>query len=81
VAADPESETVRIVRDAECGIVLPPGRPELVAEAIRDAIAGLYPLAEMGARGREYVEREADQEIAFERYRRVVAESVASRSR
>jgi putative colanic acid biosynthesis glycosyltransferase WcaI len=81
VAADVESETVRIVRDAECGIVLPPGRPELVAETIRDAIAGAYPLEAMGVRGRAYVEREADQEIAFERYRRVVAESVASRSR
>jgi putative colanic acid biosynthesis glycosyltransferase WcaI len=81
VAADVESETVRIVLDAACGIVLPPGRPELVAETIRDAIAGAYPLEAMGVRGRAYVEREADQEIAFERYRRVVAESVASRSR
>jgi putative colanic acid biosynthesis glycosyltransferase WcaI len=81
VAADAESETVRIVREAECGIVLPPGRPELVAETIRDAIAGSYPLDAMGVRGRAYVEREADREIAFERYRRVVAESVASRSR
>jgi glycosyltransferase involved in cell wall biosynthesis len=81
VAADAESETVRIVREAQCGIVLPPGRPELVAGTIRDAIAGMHPLDEMGVRGRAYVEREADRQIAFERYRRVVAESVASRSR
>ncbi len=81
VAADPESETVHIVRDAGCGIVLPPGRPELVAGAIRDAIAGLHPLDEMGARGRAYVVQEADREIAFERYRRVVSEAVASRAR
>jgi glycosyltransferase involved in cell wall biosynthesis len=81
VAADPESETVRIVREAGCGIVLPPGRPELVAGAIRDAIAGTIPLGELGARGRAYVEREADCEIAFERYRRVVSEAAASRLR
>ena len=81
VAADPESETLRIARETGCGIVVPPGRPELVADAIRDAAAGVYPLAEMGARGREYVEREADREIAFERYRLVVAEAVGSRAR
>jgi glycosyltransferase involved in cell wall biosynthesis len=81
VAADEDSETVRIVRETGCGLVVPPGRPVLVAEAIRDAIDGLHPLDEMGARGRAYVEREADREIAFERYRRVVAETVASRSR
>ncbi len=81
VAADPESETVRIARETGCGIVLPPGSPVLVAGAIRDAATGVYPLAEMGARGREYVEREADQEIAFERYRRVVADAVCSSSR
>ena len=81
VSADEDSETVRIVRESECGLVVPPGRAVLVAGAIRDAIAGLHPLEEMGARGREYVEREADREIAFERYRRVVSEAVASRAR
>jgi colanic acid biosynthesis glycosyl transferase WcaI len=81
VSADPESETVRIVRESECGLVVGPGRAVLVAGAIRDAIAGLHPLDEMGLRGRRYVEREADQEIAFERYRRVVSETVSSRSR
>ena len=33
--------------------------PPDVAGAIRDAIAGVHPLAEMGARGRAYVEVEA----------------------
>jgi glycosyltransferase involved in cell wall biosynthesis len=81
VAADDDSETVRLVREAGCGIVLPPGRPELVAAAIRDAMAGALPLEEMGARGRELVERVADREVAFARYRRVVAETVGSRER
>lgn len=80
-AADEDSETVRVVRDAGCGLVLPPGRPELVAEAIRDALAGAYPLDEMGAKGRAYVEREADREIAFDRYRRLVSETVGSKAR
>jgi colanic acid biosynthesis glycosyl transferase WcaI len=78
VSADEESETVGIVREAGCGVVVPPGRAVLVAGAIRDAIAGVHRLDEMGARGREYVVREADREIAFERYRRVVSDAVAS---
>src|SRR5262249_25473571 len=36
VAADPESETAQVVQRVGCGIVVPPGRPELLARAIRD---------------------------------------------
>jgi len=80
VSADPDCETVRIVERAECGIIVPPGRPELVAEAIRDAYEGRFDLDEMGRRGRAYVEREADRGVALERYRAVLAELVPSSS-
>jgi putative colanic acid biosynthesis glycosyltransferase WcaI len=79
VAADEESETVRIVRERDCGVVVRPGRPELVAEVIRDAFEGRLPLAEMGKRGRAYVEHEADRTVAFDRYRRVLADVVSGR--
>lgn len=82
VSADPECETVRLVESARCGIVVPPGRPELVAGAIRDAYEGRYDLDEMGRRGREYVEREADRAVALARYREVLSElAPPSRSR
>jgi putative colanic acid biosynthesis glycosyltransferase WcaI len=68
-AADRESETAQVVESIGCGIVVPPGRPELLARAIRDAHDGVYDLAEMGARGREWVEREADRAVAVGRYR------------
>jgi hypothetical protein len=58
--------------------VIPPGRPELLARTIREAHDGAYDLAEMGRRGREYVEREADRSVAMERYRAVVAELLAA---
>ena len=73
-AADEESETVRIVREVGCGVVMPPGRAELVAQVIREAYEGKLPLAEMGARGRAYVEDEADRRVAFGRYRRLLAD-------
>jgi glycosyltransferase involved in cell wall biosynthesis len=74
VAADPESETAQVVTEAGCGIVVPPGRPELLARAIRDAHDGKYDLEALGARGREWVEREADRSVAVRRYRDLLLE-------
>ena len=74
VAADAESETAKIVERAGCGVVVPPGQPDLLAAAIRRARAGELDLAEMGRRGREYVIAEADRRIAVDRYRTLLAE-------
>ena len=75
VAADEESETAAVVRSVGCGLVVPPSRPELVAEAIRAAYDGRHDLEEMGSRGREYVVAEADRSIAIERYRSVLLDA------
>jgi len=74
VAADPDSETAQVVERIGCGIVVPPGRPELLARAIRDAHDGKYDLAEMGRLGREWVEKEADRTVAIGRYRELLRE-------
>ena len=73
VGADPESEIVRVVEGAGCGITVPPGRPERLAEAIRDAYEGRYDLVEMGRKGREYVLSTIDRPISIARYREVIA--------
>jgi colanic acid biosynthesis glycosyl transferase WcaI len=78
VAADAESETAQVVEHVDCGIVVPPGRPELLARAIRDAHEGKYDLAAMGTRGREWVEREADRSVAVGRYRDLLRELAPS---
>jgi colanic acid biosynthesis glycosyl transferase WcaI len=78
VAADDESETAQLVAEIGCGVVIPPGRPELLARTIRAAKEGEYDLEDMGRRGREYVEREADRSVAMQRYRAVVAELLAA---
>jgi colanic acid biosynthesis glycosyl transferase WcaI len=69
VAAERSSETAQLVERVGCGVVLPPGRPELLAEEIRRAHDGLLDLEEMGRRGREYVTAEADRSVAVRRYR------------
>jgi glycosyltransferase involved in cell wall biosynthesis len=78
VAADADSETAQVVQRIGCGIVVPPGRPELLARAIRDAHDGRYDLVEMGLRGREWVEREADRSVAVRRYRDLLGELAPS---
>ena len=79
VGADAESETARLVAEVGCGIVLPPGRPELVARAIREAHDGLLDLEGMGAKGRMYVELEADRAVAIDRYRQLIRELAGTR--
>ena len=74
VAADEDSETARVVREVGCGVVVPPGRPELVARVIRDAHDGRYDLERMGQLGREWVTTEADRNVAVGRYRELLFE-------
>jgi glycosyltransferase involved in cell wall biosynthesis len=76
VSAEPDSETAQVVTQVGCGVVLPPGRPELVARTIRDAYEGRHDLEEMGRRGRDYVTAEADRAVAVGRYRSVLRELV-----
>jgi glycosyltransferase involved in cell wall biosynthesis len=78
VAADASSETAQIVERVGCGVVVPPGRPELLAEAIRAAHDGELDLERMGAHGREYVVREADRSVAIARYRELLRSVVAA---
>jgi colanic acid biosynthesis glycosyl transferase WcaI len=74
VAADPATETVDVVTAAGCGIVVPPGRPDELARAIRAAHDGDYDLAEMGRKARAYAEATASRETAVVRYRDLLAE-------
>ena len=79
VHADEQSETARITREVGCGVVIPPARPELLAETIRDAHDGKLPLVEMGRAGRDWVTTEADARVAIARYRALLEEVIAGR--
>jgi colanic acid biosynthesis glycosyl transferase WcaI len=78
VAAEEASETAQLVRTVGCGVLVPPGRPELLAEAIRDAHEGVHDLEAMGRRGREYVQAEADRSVAVGRYRELLRDVIGS---
>ena len=73
-AAEADSETAKVVEQVGCGVVVPPGRPELLATAIRQAYDGELPLEEFGRRGREWVADEGNRDVAVERYRSLLRE-------
>jgi colanic acid biosynthesis glycosyl transferase WcaI len=72
VAAESTSETAQLVESVGCGIVVEPGRPDILTRVIRLAHSGAYDLEEMGRRAREYAVEEADRKIAISRYRNVL---------
>jgi colanic acid biosynthesis glycosyl transferase WcaI len=76
VAAESTSETAQLIELVDCGIVVPPGRPELLTETIRKAHAGEYDLSAMGARARRFAVEEADRDVAVERYRALFREVI-----
>lgn len=78
IAADATSEIAKVVTEVGCGVVLPPARPELVAAAVRSLHGRRESLAELGAKGRRYVEAEADRQVAHARYREVIRELLAA---
>jgi glycosyltransferase involved in cell wall biosynthesis len=65
------------VDETACGLVIPPGRPDLLAGAIRDAYDARHDLVEMGRRGREYAVAQLDRSTAIAAYRRVIQDLVA----
>jgi glycosyltransferase involved in cell wall biosynthesis len=79
-SAEAESETARLVAEVGCGIVVPPGRPDLTARAIREAHDGMHDLEAMGRRGREYVLRDASRDTAVGRYRELIGELAGART-
>jgi colanic acid biosynthesis glycosyl transferase WcaI len=77
VAADPDSETARVVERVGCGVVVPAGNPTALAGAIRRAHDGELDLERLGKLGREYLLSEATQQHAVRRYREMLEELLA----
>jgi putative colanic acid biosynthesis glycosyltransferase WcaI len=77
VSAEADSETARLVTEVGCGLVVPPGRPDLSARAIREVESGQYDLDELGRRGLEYVRGEGNRTVAVGRYRDLIVRLAA----
>jgi len=62
VAAAQHSETARFVLESGAGIVVPPGDPQAIADAILAAIDKPGEMVEMGKRGRRFLEENLSRE-------------------
>jgi glycosyltransferase involved in cell wall biosynthesis len=76
IAAAPEGELTRLVRDAGCGIAIPPEDPAAMAAAIRALAADRGEAVRMGERGAAHALAHYDRAVLAQRFVEVV-ESVA----
>lgn len=62
----PENEIAALVEEARCGFIIPPGHPELLAEAIMNMRKQVVLLREMGQNGRSQLEARFTRECCVE---------------
>ncbi|MCB9011624.1 MAG: glycosyltransferase family 4 protein [Actinobacteria bacterium] len=67
LAAAPEGELTRLVRSADCGVCVPPERPEAMAAAIRE-LADRADRDALGARGHQVALRDYDRRTLAARF-------------
>ena len=67
-SAEPDSEVARLVRTAESGLVVPPGRADSLADAVTQLAADPARRAVLGACGRRFVTQHHSLVAAVDRY-------------
>ncbi len=70
--APPQSELARLVAEAGCGIVVPPGQPQRLAGILREHKSQLTNLQGMGSRGRIQLEQEYSRAGCVSRYEQML---------
>jgi len=63
-----EGECARIIREANCGIVVEPENPKVLAEAVSDLADDTEPAYNLGSHGRELVERRFSWETIVDKW-------------
>jgi colanic acid biosynthesis glycosyl transferase WcaI len=74
---NPGNELSRLILDAQCGVTVPPGDSERLADVLRYALAQRDAFVEMGRRGRAYLERNCSRNDCVARVEAVLAEACA----
>jgi len=69
---DDDSELAAVVREENIGWVIPPGCPELIVSALREAKANPYRLRAMGERARKAAEEKYKIDIVIHAYRKLI---------
>jgi colanic acid biosynthesis glycosyl transferase WcaI len=66
------SEAGQLIRRAHCGVVVPPEKPALLAEALRELHRHPERHAELGAAGRRHVSEHFDRQVTLQRWERLL---------
>jgi glycosyltransferase involved in cell wall biosynthesis len=72
---NPGNELSRLVEDAQCGVTVPPDDSQHLAHVLRQALDRRDVFAEMGRRGREYLEQNCSRRGCVARIEAVLAEA------
>lgn len=68
------SECAEIIKETGCGSCREPGDYDGIEELIRKYLSGSFDLADMGKRGREYLERNLTKEVSVRKYKEEITE-------
>jgi colanic acid biosynthesis glycosyl transferase WcaI len=71
---NPDSELAEMIRQAGAGVVVPPGRPDLLRGAVNTLADQPDVRREMGRRGRAFVEKEYARSAITSKYSRLIAD-------
>ena len=74
-----DSEISRIVKEADCGVVVPPEEPKAMDEAIKELAKKPDRLERLGANGRECVVKNYSRQMVVKRYYRLLHEVAAGK--
>jgi len=80
-SVDFDCDTAVAIRDADCGVLIPPDRPDLLAENIRTAMSNPARIAEWGRNARRFVEDKLSVEVVLLRGVSLLERIVAERRR
>jgi len=79
VSVNPESDAGALVRQADCGLLVPSGDPEAMAAAIRQLLNDTARAAALGASGREYALAHLSRRACIDEIERLLAACAAGR--
>jgi colanic acid biosynthesis glycosyl transferase WcaI len=74
-AADEASDAVRLIRELDCGLVVPPGDAGALVAALHELRADPHGARKRGRRGRDWVRAELDPDRLLDRWVELLAET------
>jgi putative colanic acid biosynthesis glycosyltransferase WcaI len=70
-AVDPDTDTWTLIQQADCGLTVPPGKPEALAGAVRELYENAQDRERLGANGRAYAVQHHSRTAAAEQFYRL----------